>query len=191
VNSYHFQDLEGMTVCEAPYDVRGVVNTDELSTGPDRIIWTLDGIDQSEAKNKLTWKIQNLNDGPHTITMTVYGKSNIQETISSAFVVHCTEIGNIIPDEQDVCMGEAVAMSTDIDLTNETYQWQSSPNGITWTNITGETRKDYSIVNQKRGLTYYRVIVTDGNKTVNSNPARVRIRSCSLPVNHNMSVMEY
>jgi len=188
VNSYHFQDLEGMTICEAPYNIRGVVDGDVMKT----VIWTLDGAEPANTRNQLNWTIPSLADGTHTLTMEVESTSGAKETISSTFEVHCSEeIGNIIPAEQDVCIGKAESMTPDNELTGtKTYQWQVSPNGFIWSDITGANQKTYAITNQKRGITYYRLKMSDGNKTANTKSARVRIRSCSLPVNHNISVME-
>jgi len=193
VNSYHFQDLEGMTICEAPYNIRGVVDGDAMSTAAGHLIWTLDGNEQKDAQDKLTWTIPTLTDGTHTITMTVKDISGTSKKIQSTFEVHCSEeVGNIVPAEQDVCIGKAEIMAPDNELTGtKTYQWQVSPNGFIWSDIAGANQKTYTITNQKRGITYYRLKMSDGNKMASTKSARVRIRSCSLPVNHNISVMGY
>ena len=42
-----------------------------------------------------------------------------------------------------------------------TYQWQSSPDGLTWANILGETGLTYSPP-ALTATTHYRIVVTDG-----------------------------
>ncbi|MBO2008875.1 GEVED domain-containing protein [Hymenobacter negativus] len=44
-------------------------------------------------------------------------------------------------------------------LAGYTYQWQSSPNGTTWTNISGATSSTYTATGQT-AATYYRALVT-------------------------------
>jgi hypothetical protein len=59
-----------------------------------------------------------------------------------------------------------------------TYQWESSPNGTTWTPISGATTTTYAITNQT-AATYYHLLVTCGSGTpsastsvqVTQNPA--------------------
>lgn len=174
----------GLTICEPPYRVTGVVDASVTTS----IKWILDGVEQTAHANSTSWEIETLDNGEHTITMIVNGS----KTISSTFNVDCPEeTGNITPAEQNVCIGAAESMTTDIDFTGVNYQWQSSTDNVTWVDITGADKKTYAIVIQKRGTTFYRVVATNGSKTVTSNSARVRIRSCILPVNHNISVMKY
>jgi len=99
----------------------------------------------------------------------------------------------IIPSQQDVCLGKTVEIKCSFVLPGggNTYQWQSSPNGITWTDIDGATNNTYSPPGKKRSTTYYRVVVKDGTETIESIQARVRVRACQIPVNHNISVMDY
>jgi len=99
----------------------------------------------------------------------------------------------IIPTEQDLCRGKPTTISCNFVLpaSTNTYQWQSSPNGITWSDIAGATSASYTAINNKRGIVYYRVIVKDDIETVESVIASIRVRSCQIPVNHNMSAMDY
>jgi len=99
----------------------------------------------------------------------------------------------IIPTQQDVCLGKAVTINCSFVLPGgtNTYQWQSSPNDFTWTDIPGATSNTYSPNDKKRSRIYYRVVVQDGIETINSVSSFLRVRSCQIPVNHNISVMEY
>ncbi|HTN06665.1 DUF6443 domain-containing protein [Agriterribacter sp.] len=56
------------------------------------------------------------------------------------------------------------------------YQWQSSPNGTTWTNISGATGQNYQ-PGALTATTYYRRQVTDGNSDIayTSNTALITV----------------
>jgi len=100
----------------------------------------------------------------------------------------------ILPTQQDVCAGKVKEMTCSFILSgSDTYQWQSSKDNATWTDIAGAIAVSYTPANQKRGVTYYRVVVTNATdtETVESESVRLRVRSCQLPVNHNISVMGY
>ncbi len=43
-----------------------------------------------------------------------------------------------------------------------TYQWESSPNGTTWTAIAGATASAYTVPSTTAGTTYYRAIISGG-----------------------------
>jgi len=100
----------------------------------------------------------------------------------------------LLPTTQDVCQGKIGQISCCFSLSaNDTYQWQSSKNNKIWTNVSGATSINYTPANQKPGIVYYRVVVTNdtNTETVNSESTHLRVRSCILPVNHNISVMGY
>jgi len=116
---------------------------------------------------------------------------NHQEVCSDQYASY--RYYGIIPTKQDVCLGKAVTISCSFVLPGGTnsYQWQSSPNDISWTDIEGATSNTYSPPDGKRSRTYYRVVVNDGAETIYSISSFLRVRSCKVPVNHNISVMEY
>jgi len=106
----------------------------------------------------------------------------------------------LLPTQQDACLEKA----KDINITccftlsstgNDSYKWQASKDGVTWPSgyISGATSVSYIPSAQKRGTMYYRVEVTDDDtlEKVFSEPAKIKLRSCQLPVNHNISVMGY
>jgi trimeric autotransporter adhesin len=59
----------------------------------------------------------------------------------------------------------------------QTYQWQSSPDNVTWTNITGAVSSTYSTM--QTASTWYRVSVTCGTFTVNAAPFQVNTAAVS------------
>ena len=135
-----------------------------------------------------------------TSTVTWAGKTLTAEANSASSIGSCsTTLYMYLIANQDVCMSEAESIDTVIDAgsftlpdgsTPTSYQWQSSKNGATWADIAENgTSSSYTISSppRKRNITYYRVLM-DGEA---SEPAKVRLRSCLLPVNHNISVMGY
>jgi len=72
----------------------------------------------------------------------------------------------VASDNQQICYGNLPSALTAIPASggsgpNYTYQWQSSPNGFTWTDITGANILSYSPP-ALMATTYYRIIATDG-----------------------------
>ncbi|MDR2955454.1 MAG: hypothetical protein LBV43_10265 [Prevotella sp.] len=133
--------------------------------------------------------------GIKTVSLSISAKSALLENmgcdtliIEKAYV----DLG-IIPAQQDVCAGKVAQMTCDFTLSGgpNTYQWQSSKNNRTWADIPGATSISYTPADQQRGRVYYRVVVDDGVETATSITASVIVRSCKLPVNHNISTMGY
>jgi hypothetical protein len=73
------------------------------------------------------------------------------------------------------CVGGTQSLS--VTASNATtYQWQSSPNNSTWTNISGQTSATYTPPSTTAGTMYYRVVIgSSGCTSVNSNSATVVI----------------
>ncbi len=61
-----------------------------------------------------------------------------------------------------------------------TYQWQSSPDNMTWTNITGGTSQSFS-TSQMGTTMYYRCVVTCTNGGANANSTSIQVNSVSTP----------
>ena len=58
-----------------------------------------------------------------------------------------------------------------------TYQWQSSPNGTTWTNISGQTTSSYTLASAlvANSGTKYRAVATNSQGIVNSTAATLTV----------------
>lgn len=59
------------------------------------------------------------------------------------------------------------------------YQWQSSPNNATWTNISGATNTTHST--SPSSNTYYRIVTTCSNGGATNNSSSVLVSSTSTP----------
>jgi hypothetical protein len=86
--------------------------------------------------------------------------------------------GNTLSSEQSVCVSTSFTLSLQNSLTGATYQWQSSPDNSTWTNISGATSATYA----NPGITsatWYRCRVTRcGSLTTDSNPLQITMQTC-------------
>lgn len=88
--------------------------------------------------------------------------------------------GTAVASAASVCLGGSFTLS----LTGATvasglsYQWQSSPNNTTWTNIPGATTAAYTTT--QAATTYYRCIVTCTNGGASAPSASVTVSSPSL-----------
>jgi len=60
------------------------------------------------------------------------------------------------------------------------YQWQSSPDNMTWTNISGGTTQSFS-TSQMATTMFYRCVVTCTNGGASSNSSSVQVNSVSNP----------
>ena len=67
-----------------------------------------------------------------------------------------------------------------------TYQWQSSPDQQTWTNISGQTGATYTPPASQAGVVYYRVIATStlgsDQKSATSNAAAIEVYGAQQPM---------
>lgn len=71
--------------------------------------------------------------------------------------------GNTLASSNPACSGVAFTLSLSSPPTSSgiTYQWQSSPDNVTWSNIAGATSATYSA--SQTAATYYRCLVTCTN----------------------------
>lgn len=120
-----------------------------------------------------------------------YVLTDCSSTFNSIAMVYITVSSR--PDSiVEACIGNALPITSSFTLDDvETYQWQQSRDKITWADVTGATTNTCIPFDKKTGIMYYRMAVTCDTKTVYSESQAVRIKSCQLPVNHNISVMGY
>ena len=84
-----------------------------------------------------------------------------------------------VSSSSSVCPATTFDLSLSVSyvFTGITYQWQSSPNGSTYTNISGATSSPYST--SQTASTYYRCIVTCTNsgQSITSTPVQVTMNT--------------
>jgi gliding motility-associated-like protein len=116
-------------------------------------------------------------------------------TASGSQLINCncpSVTGNTISSAQSICSGETPAALTGIlptinPATTFTYQWQSSSDNTTWTDITSATNKDYT-PGALTQTTYYRRKVKISN-CPDDNSTEVKITVNPKPVFTNVSVV--
>ena len=150
-------------------------------------LWEFEGATQSNstaATPTVTW-----NSANRSVKLTITAEANTSSTTGGCSAI----VFKALPTDMDDCAHKLGPITCNFTLPGTTtYQWQSrAESSATWIDITGATTNTYTPVNQRRGITYYRPMVKDETNTVYSDPVKVRVRSCRLPVNHNISVMGY
>lgn len=85
--------------------------------------------------------------------------------------------GNTVSTINPVCPGQTFTLSLQNTTpgTGVTYQWQSSPNGSTWTNISGATSS--TLATSQTAATYYRCGVTCSSNTGFSNALQLNMNT--------------
>ncbi len=85
--------------------------------------------------------------------------------------------GNTISNANPACpsVNFNLSLQNPTNGTGVTYQWQSSPNGSTWSDITGATNG--SLSTSQTVATYYRCNVTCSGNTTASNPLQVTMNT--------------
>ncbi|HCB63205.1 MAG TPA: hypothetical protein DHV29_01740 [Bacteroidales bacterium] len=93
----------------------------------------------------------------------------------AAFTCALPVPGNTTTTANGICFGEQVVLSTANATpgTGVSYQWQSSTDGITFTDVTGETNSTYTII--PTASLYYQCVVTcqNGPSTGTSTPLQI------------------
>jgi PKD repeat protein len=140
--------------------------------------------DQCGVQSSFTWTCPTT--GTYSVLLSNYSCSPLSSATSMNYSSSCsasactnpTNGGIAISTPSAACPGQNIALS----LTGAaqgsglTYQWQSSPAGVTYTNIAGATSSSYSVV--QSSSTYYRCVVTCASGTpVNSTPVQVNMNS--------------
>ena len=144
-----------------------------------------------------TWSLisgatgQNYQPGPLTAltyfkrevicTLTGSTDNNTAYTDNWALVDVCSpvSIGNISPNLQYINAGAAVSQISISSVTGGcsstySYQWQSSPDNSTWTNINGATSSTYTPTSPA-STTYYRLAVTSNGGITYSGSSEVYV----------------
>lgn len=92
--------------------------------------------------------------------------------------------GTISSDISDFCgTGSPTLTATGYEETlGITFQWQSSPDGSAWSNITGANSDTYTASPDITETTYYRLVVTCSNSGLSSNTNTVMVENVSAEI---------
>lgn len=75
--------------------------------------------------------------------------------------------------------GTSISLTTMYDQSGITYIWQSSPDGTTFTDITGATEDEYEVPAITSGSVWYRIVAicSNGNLSTPSEPVQITLTS--------------
>ncbi|MFT3933164.1 MAG: gliding motility-associated C-terminal domain-containing protein [Chitinophagaceae bacterium] len=132
--------------------------------------------------------------GLHNFSIRTQGTTCVVSSGSQTIICSCPVISNnTIAADQNICSGETAATitgsaATAIPAATVFYQWQSSADGNNWTDIAGETLKDYSPATAITQTRYYRRMVkmtgcpdvSSNTVTINANQQQQIIISCGV-----------
>lgn len=124
------------------------------------------------------------------VTATYSGKtpSTASNSVSVSVVNVDTPSFTTNPQSANYAYGVTANALTATATSNGTvsYQWQTSPNNSTWTNISGATSTSYTPATTPAGVTYYRCVATatggTQTKTANSSSASITVVQASAPI---------
>lgn len=105
-------------------------------------------------------------------------RPNIKITyVSSSACSGTPSPGNTVSTSTNVCGGSSFTLSLQNNpaVSGLTYQWQSSPNNSTWSNISGATNN--TLVTTQTSSTYYKCIVTCSNGGSSASSASIQVSS--------------
>jgi hypothetical protein len=110
-------------------------------------------------------------------------EDEIYITVSSLLVV----TPGTETQEVTVCTGGSISLNGTVTGGGSTitYQWQSSSDNLTWSDISGATSTTYSPSVQSKGVYYYRRVTSDDCTSVYSYIV-LNVNSCFIPVNPNI-----
>lgn len=120
-------------------------------------------------------------------TATHSGVSGATTSNSVSVVVSATPAPTITknPADASAFVGETKSASVTATGNSLSYQWQSSSNNSTWSNISGATSSSYTYPTSSTGTTYYRCVVTNTlngyTATANSSAATITVVDVTPP----------
>lgn len=117
------------------------------------------------------------------VTSTASGQSKTANSSSASVAVSATPVPSITTQPSNKSVGyngtASLSVAASVASGTKSYQWQSSTNGSSWSNISGATSTSYSAPTTTYGTKYYRCVVTNTlngyTTTATSNSATVTV----------------
>ncbi|MEY4933824.1 MAG: hypothetical protein RIS64_183 [Bacteroidota bacterium] len=112
-------------------------------------------------------------------------------TFTTLSTNRCNIVINPLPTQLQECAGTPSILTASTNGTGNTYQWQSSVNGLVWTDSPNEIRATIQLSNLLVGTTFVRVRVGNPNcptQSFFSNITRLMVTACAVPCTELTSV---
>ena len=187
INDVHYQDANGTSICNNSLSFRAEVNF-TMSTAPGHIRWYVNN-QEVAVQDQLQWTIPSLPVGTYPIKMVVISDGG--ETVEAVSTVTITSgiTPGSIGSAQSIASGATPAELTSITSASGgvgmiTYQWQSSTNGTSWSNISGATGFNYA-PGALTATTYYRRRATNECGTVETASVQITVAASSNVITAN------
>ena len=181
VNGIHYQDADGMVFDNSSFVFDAEVQF-PMSTAPGRLKWYIDNVERTAARDQLTWNTS-LSPGTYHIKLVVTSYDNVEIELETTIIVFANITPGSIGSNQAICYGTAPATLTSInDGTGvDSYNWEQSTNGTTWSNATGIRNQTTYEPPALTTTTYYRRKATNGSGDDYSNVVTITVYPNLIP----------
>ena len=179
INDISSSDADGMSFCNSTFDIRE--NTSfTLSSNPGFLTWSINDVVQTAAQDQLQWTTASLAAGTYKIKMVAVSSDGDTVEAESTIIVAGPITPGSIEDDQSISTGTTAAELESTapasgGIGTITYQWQSSPNGTSWTDISGATGLNYSPGAPATTTHYRRAASSNSCGTAYSNHVQITV----------------
>ena len=180
VNDVHYQDLADETLCQSTLNLRALISGD-VSTNPGYLKWYINNVEDISARDRMTWTKSGLSPGSYQIRMVVLSDDNVTTiTEQTTITIASPMTPGAISGNQAISLGTTATALTSTTLASGgagtiTYQWQSSPDNSSWTNIAGATNGSTYSPGAPTATTYYRRAATSDCGTAHTTSVQITV----------------
>ena len=185
INNIHNQDADGTSICNNSLSFRAEINF-AMSTAPGHIRWYVNN-QEVAVQDQLQWTVPSLPVGTYPIKMVVTDIDDTTVEVESTITVASAMTSGSITGSQSIVSGATPAALTSITSASGgvgmiTYQWQSSTNGTSWTNISGATNGSSYSPGTLTATTYYRRAATSTCGTVYTSSVQITVTAIGADI---------
>ena len=186
VNDVHYQDIDGQSFCDNSVTLRAEVQF-PMSATAGRLKWYIDGSEALFARDALQFNTPILAVGSHSIKMVALSVDGEEVEVQTTITVSGSMTSGSIGSDQSIASGATAAALTSTTLASGgagtiTYQWQSSTDNSTWTDIAGATNGSTYSPGTLTATTYYRRAATSDCGTVYTASVQITVTAVGADI---------